>query len=99
MNSTHSSPSEARQQLLSVVVPIYNEEKIIDELHARLTPVLEGIDGLGFEVVLVDDGSSDDSWSLMQQLSGRDPRYRSVKAVAELRPPGRDHGGARSRLR
>lgn len=79
MNSSHSSPHQAQQQLLSVVVPIYNEEKIIDELHARLTPVLEGIGGLGFEVVLVDDGSSDASWPLMQQLSGRDPRYRSVK--------------------
>ncbi len=67
------------RERLSLVVPIYNESKIIDELYARVTPVLEGIEGMDFEVILVDDGSADTSWEQMQELSARDARYRSVK--------------------
>ena len=77
-----SSLSEAgpeQRQLLSLIVPIYNETKLITELYSRLNPVLEGIEGMDFEVVLVDDGSSDGSWDQMAELSAADPRYRSVK--------------------
>ncbi len=44
--------------LLSVVAPIYNEEALIDEFYAR---VCTALDGLQFELVLVDDGSTDGS--------------------------------------
>ena len=46
------------KQSLSVVVPIYNDEEVINELLRRLTAVLEGI-VKDYEIILVDDGSRD----------------------------------------
>ena len=51
---------------LSVVIPIYNDEEVIGELLRRLTAVVEDIFG-EYEIILVDDGSRDHSWEIMQQ--------------------------------
>ena len=51
---------------LSVVVPIYNDEEVIAELLRRLTAVVEDIVS-EYEIILVDDGSRDHSWAIMQQ--------------------------------
>ena len=51
---------------LSVVVPIYNDEEVIAELLRRLTAVLETLVN-DYEIILIDDGSRDRSWSIMQQ--------------------------------
>lgn len=50
---------------LSVVVPCYNEEQGLDALIARLTPVCENAVGQDYEIVLINDGSSDGTWPLM----------------------------------
>ena len=55
----------AEDPLLSVVVPVFNEEAGLPELHRRLTETLGGIDGRG-EIVYVDDGSTDDSVALIR---------------------------------
>ena len=52
-------------QSLSVVIPIYNDEEVISELLRRLTAVLREIVN-DYEILLVDDGSRDRSWQLMQ---------------------------------
>ena len=52
------------QQSLSVVVPIYNDQEVIAELLRRLTAVLETI-VKEYEIILVDDGSRDRSWEIM----------------------------------
>lgn len=54
------------KQSLSVVVPIYNDEEVISELLRRLTVVLETI-VKDYEIILVDDGSRDQSWTKMQE--------------------------------
>ena len=51
---------------LSVVIPIYNDEEVIGELLRRLTAVVEDIVS-EYEIILVDDGSRDHSWEIMQQ--------------------------------
>ncbi|WP_165253079.1 glycosyltransferase family 2 protein [Paludisphaera soli] len=58
---------------LSVVVPLFNEEENLDELHRRLTDALGRI-GLEYELVLVDDGSGDRSPGMIDDLTRRDPR-------------------------
>jgi len=61
--------------LLSVVAPVYNEEALIDEFYARTCGALEGIE---FELVLVDDGSSDGTAKTLERLADHDPRVRVV---------------------
>jgi glycosyltransferase involved in cell wall biosynthesis len=61
--------------LLSVVAPVYNEEALIDEFYGRVCAALEG---LPFELVLVDDGSSDGSTAALERLAEHDPRVRVV---------------------
>ena len=65
------------KQSISVVVPIYNDSEVIHELIKRLSPVLESITA-DYEIILVDDGSRDDSW--LQMLTVRQANA-SIKAV------------------
>ena len=51
---------------LSVVVPVFNEEAVLPELRSRVEAVLNGLDG-GWELVLVDDGSSDRSAAIIEE--------------------------------
>jgi dolichol-phosphate mannosyltransferase len=61
--------------LLSVVAPVYNEEALIDEFYSRVCTALEGVE---FELVLVDDGSSDGTQAALERLAASDPRVRVI---------------------
>ena len=63
---------------LSVGIPVFNEQEVLPELLKRLLPVLDGIDGGPHEVIFVDDGSSDNSRTLLEDAAKRDPRIRIV---------------------
>lgn len=62
----------------SIVVPVYNEHETLAALYERLTFLLERLDGTG-EVILVDDGSRDDSFARMMEISGRDSRFKVLQ--------------------
>lgn len=57
---------------VSVVVPLYNERESLPELVAWIGRVCEA-EGLSYEVILVDDGSDDGSWEIVEQLHADDP--------------------------
>jgi glycosyltransferase involved in cell wall biosynthesis len=63
---------------LAVVVPAYNESAGLRDFHARLSAVLDGLD-LSSEVLYVDDGSRDDTFTVMGTLRGADPRVSTLK--------------------
>ena len=63
---------------LSIVVPCFNEEACLGTLHERLTAAAEAAVGADYEIVLVNDGSRDSSWTIMRQLADRDPRLVAV---------------------
>ena len=63
--------------LLSVVAPLYNEERNLRPLVARLLPVLEGI-GLPFEALFVDDGSTDGTLESLREICAADPRLTAI---------------------
>ena len=59
----------------SIVVPAYNEENTLAEFYARLSKVLQSLDG-GSEILFVNDGSTDETEKILQQLHQKDPRVR-----------------------
>ena len=65
-------------QSISVVVPIYNDQEVIAELHRRLRPVLEAITDR-YELILVDDGSRDHSWEEMLKVRQANEHVRAVR--------------------
>src|SRR5919109_4985165 len=62
----------------SLVVPAYNEEGVIEELAARLSEVMDALDG-DAEAILVDDGSRDSTYERMLEAAGKDDRIRVVR--------------------
>jgi polyisoprenyl-phosphate glycosyltransferase len=63
---------------LSIVVPCFNEEACLPVLHERLSAAAKSAVGEDYEIVLVNDGSRDRSWAIMQELSAGDPRLVAV---------------------
>ncbi|HEX5690539.1 MAG TPA: glycosyltransferase family 2 protein, partial [Roseiflexaceae bacterium] len=75
---TMATRSAAPTPYLSVVVPIYNEEESIPMLYERLTSALVEL-GYAYEIIAVDDGSRDRSFSLLRELALADPRLHVVR--------------------
>lgn len=67
------SHPQAEPPLLSVVVPVYNEQEVLPEFQRRLATVLNGL-ALDTEIVYVNDGSQDETLTILQQLHDDDPR-------------------------
>src|SRR3954470_12427103 len=63
---------------LSIVVPCYNEEACLGELHARLGAAARPGAGEGYEIGLVNDGSRARSWPMMKALAESDPRLVAI---------------------
>ena len=63
---------------LSVVVPLLNEEESLPELYEWITEVVNA-NGLVAEVILVDDGSTDNSWQVIEDLSARYSNVRGIR--------------------
>ena len=70
--------SDRARPQLSVVVPVYNEQQVLGELRARLQAALADLAG-GYEVICVDDGSSDASAAIVEAWAGEDPRVVLVE--------------------
>src|SRR5262245_54360130 len=74
---TPRDPNDARPQL-SAVVPAYNEVESLPQLFRELRAALEAT-GRSWELVLVDDGSSDGTGEAMQAEAANDPRFRVLR--------------------
>ena len=63
---------------LSIVVPCFNEEACIGVLHERLTKAARAVMADDYEIVLINDGSRDSTWSMMQEMAGRDSNVVAI---------------------
>ncbi|WP_052134180.1 glycosyltransferase family 2 protein [Sphingomonas sp. 37zxx] len=63
---------------LSIVIPCFNEAACLDTLHARVSAAAIDAVGNDHEIVLVNDGSRDESWPVMQRLAAADPRLVAI---------------------
>ena len=73
------------QPLLSIVAPCHNEEQGLAEFCRRAAATASGVAGAGFEIILVDDGSTDDTWATIEALGAEIPQVLGVRLM-------RNHG-------
>lgn len=64
--------------MLSVVIPVYNEEESLEALHRELDEVAAA-EGYDLDVIFVDDGSTDGSWQWIERLAAGDSRVRGIR--------------------
>ena len=76
-----SSPADGSrgEPSVSMVIPLFNEEPVIDELASRCLQVLDQTPGHGHELILVDDGSTDATLEHVSAWCRRDPRVSCVQ--------------------
>ena len=63
---------------LSIVVPLYNEEESVEKLVGKITETGKEFK-FGYEIVLVDDGSTDHTWDVIEKLAGDTKNLRAIK--------------------
>lgn len=68
-----------KKQKISMIVPIFNESKVIGEFYRRASAALKSLEEMDCEIVFVDDGSHDDSYHQLADLAAADPRVRVLK--------------------
>lgn len=81
---THSRPQNKTPRLVpsnksvSVVIPLYNEEESLKELSYKLYQVLDGLN-CNYEVIFIDDGSTDSSYKKIQEINSKNSRFHCIK--------------------
>lgn len=67
-----------KKQLITAMVPAYNEEECIYELYNRVTNVLQGIENYDYEILVINDGSKDNTLSILEELHSKDKHLQYV---------------------
>ncbi|MBI3951563.1 MAG: glycosyltransferase family 2 protein [Acidobacteria bacterium] len=73
-----STKEANKKPSISVVIPVFNEQRSLEELHARLSAVLPQVTSR-HECIFIDDGSRDRSYRVLQQIRQRDPTVRLIQ--------------------
>lgn len=76
------------KKLISVIVPAYNEEECVDELARRLALVFDANPKYDFEAIIVENGSVDRTWELLQKIHTSDSRIKSIRLARNFRMDG-----------
>lgn len=63
---------------LSIVIPLLNEEESLTELYNWIVSVMQS-NSYSYEIIFIDDGSIDDSWKIIQELSVKNPSVKGIK--------------------
>lgn len=74
-----SDTTAVARQIVSLVVPVFNESEVIGTFYERARAALSAIPGMDYEMLFVDDGCRDDSYEQLVRFADRDPRVRVLK--------------------
>lgn len=76
------------RKLVSIIVPAYNESDCVDELARRLAAVFDAEPTYDFECVVVENGSTDDTYEKLVRINAADPRIKILKLARNFRMDG-----------
>jgi len=68
-----------QRKLISVVAPAYNEEACVGELARQLVSVMSRLSEYEFEVIIVENGSSDNTWQILKTIAAGDQRFKPIR--------------------
>ncbi len=74
-----SSVESSKKKLISVVIPAYNEIEVIDSCFTRISEVMDGLDEFDYELVFIDDGSTDDTHKRLVEIQQANECVRVIK--------------------
>jgi len=75
-------------KLISVVIPAYNEEACVDELATRLQSVFALEKNYSFEVIIIENGSTDKTWEKLLEIARQDSRFKILQLSRNFRMDG-----------
>lgn len=78
MQKSKRESQMAKEITYSFIIPVYNEEAVLSELFSRMQSTLEKLDG-NAEILLIDDGSQDNSYEMLLAQNKKDSRFKVVK--------------------
>ena len=76
------------KKLITIIVPAYNEEACIEELARQLTAVFAVNNRYDFETLIIENGSVDRTWEILQSINARDPRFKVIRLARNFRMDG-----------
>jgi polyisoprenyl-phosphate glycosyltransferase len=76
------------KKLISLIIPAYNEEDCVDELARRLKVIFHSEQEYDFEVVVVENGSTDTTWDRLQRIAKEDTRFKVLRLSRNFRMDG-----------
>ena len=77
---------------LSIVIPLLNEEESLQELHDWIVTVMKS-NNYTYEVLFIDDGSTDNSWSIIEKLSTENPNIKGIRFLKNFGKSQALHAG------
>ena len=77
---------------LSIVIPLLNEEESLQELHNWIVTVMK-THGFSYEVIFIDDGSTDNSWLVIEKLSQENPQIKGIRFLKNFGKSQALHAG------
>jgi dolichol-phosphate mannosyltransferase len=76
------------KKLISVVIPAYNEQDCVDELSSRLQKVADRESAYDFEMIIIENGSIDQTWERLQRIAAKDSRFKIIRLSRNFRMDG-----------
>ncbi|ULC58875.1 glycosyltransferase family 2 protein [Flaviramulus sp. BrNp1-15] len=77
---------------ISVVIPLLNEQESLTELHDWIAKVMQS-NHFSYEIIFIDDGSTDDSWEIINQLSQKDQNVKGIRFLKNFGKSQALHAG------